>query len=358
MATDYQRIQFRNFNIRPSSFRLSSVVKSSAMKLLILVQHEFDLWNVPPWFTERLRKEFPELDVVQLDSADQLDEHLPDAEIIFTISLRPQQLSVARQLRWIHAPTAAVHQLIFPELVNSDVVVTNSTDIHGTVVAEHVLALVFALARKIPQSVRLQHNRTWGQQTIWDDGPPPREIAGATLGLIGLGGIGRQVAGRMSALGMRVIATREHPEKGKAAGVSEVFPTSQLDKVLSQSDYVVVAAPLTAATHGLINAARLALMKTDAYLISVGRGQQVDEAALAEALRKGTIAGAALDVFEQEPLPEKSPLWSIDNLLITPHTGSQTEKLWPRHYQLFSENLRRYRAGRELLFTVNKQIGY
>ena len=328
------------------------------MKLLIFVQHDFDLWNVPLWFSEKLRKEFPGLDVIQLDGGGRLDEELPDAEIMFTISLRPEQLARAKNLRWIHAPTAAVHQLIFPELVNSNVVLTNSTDVHGTVVAEHVLALVFALSRKIPQSVRLQQKSTWGQQTIWSDGPPPREVAGATLGLIGLGGIGREVARRMSALGMRVIAVREHPDKEKVSGVSEVFPTSQLNHMLRQSDYVVVAAPLTPATHGLINAARLAAMKPDSYLISVGRGQQVDEAALAEALRKRQIAGAALDVFEEEPLPQESPLWAIDNLLITPHTGSQTEKLWPRHYQLFSENLRRYQAGQELLFTVNKQIGY
>lgn len=327
------------------------------MKLVIFVQHDFDLWNVPSWFAEKLRSEFAMVDVAQVDE-DQVDAHLAKAEIMFTIALRAGQLAKARNLRWIHAPTAAVNQLLIPELVNSDIVVTNSTEVHGTVVAEHVLALIFALARKIPQSVALQQKRLWGQQAIWDGAPPPREIAGSTLGLIGLGGIGRAVAPRASALGMRVIAVRQNVDKKLPEGVSEVFPAAELDVVIRQSDYVVVAAPLTPATHELIDAARLARMKPDACLISVGRGPQVNEVALANALRRRQIAGAALDVFVQEPLPPESPLWGLDNLLITPHIGSQTEKLWPRHYQLFSENLRRYLAGGELLFTVDKKRGY
>jgi D-2-hydroxyacid dehydrogenase (NADP+) len=328
------------------------------MKLLIVVHHRFELWNVPSWFTEKLRQEFPWLDVVHLSSYDGADAHLCDAEIVFTISLRPEQLGIARNLRWIHAPTAAVHQFLFPELVKSDVVLTNSSEVHGPVVAEHVIALIFALARKIPQSVRLQEKKKWGQDVIWKDGPRPREIAGATLGLIGLGSIGRIVARSASALGMNVIAVREHIEKEKPEGVSEILSPAQIDQLLSQSDFVVIAAPLTSATRGLMNASRLAAMKRDAYLINVGRGPQVDEDVLAEALRNRHIAGAALDVFEQEPLPGSSPLWDLDNLLITPHTAGLTEKLWHRHYALFSENLHRYRAGEPLLYRVDKQKGY
>jgi D-2-hydroxyacid dehydrogenase (NADP+) len=328
------------------------------MKLLIVVHHRFELWNVPSWFTEKLRQEFPWLDVVHLSSYDGADAHLCDAEIVFTISLRPEQLGIARNLRWIHAPTAAVHQFLFPELVKSDVVLTNSSEVHGPVVAEHVIALIFALARKIPQSVRLQEKKKWGQDVIWKDGPRPREIAGATLGLIGLGSIGRIVARSASALGMNVIAVREHIEKEKPEGVSEILSPAQIDQLLSQSDFVLIAAPLTSATRGLMNASRLAAMKRDAYLINVGRGPQVDEDVLAEALRNRHIAGAALDVFEQEPLPGSSPLWDLDNLLITPHTAGLTEKLWHRHYTLFSENLHRYRAGEPLLYRVDKQKGY
>ena len=324
----------------------------------MVVHHRFDLWNAPAWFAERLRKDFPELEIVHRTSYEGVEEHLRDAEILFAFSLRAEQFKFAKKLCWIHAPTAAVHQLLFPELVKSDVVLTNAREVHGPVVAEHVMALIFALAKKIPQAARLQQKRIWGQDAIWNDGPRPREIAGATLGLIGLGSIGRTVARMASALGMRVIAVREHTEKEKPEGVAAVYSPAQLDNLLSQSDYVVVAAPLTEATRGLINANRLAAMHPDAYLINVGRGPQVDETALADALRNRRIAGAALDVFEWEPLPAGSPLWEIENLLITPHTAGLTEKLWQRHYALFSENLRRYLAGEPLLFVVDKQKGY
>jgi phosphoglycerate dehydrogenase-like enzyme len=328
------------------------------MKLLMVVHHPFDLWNAPAWFAERLGKEFPALEIVHLERHEGAEKHLRDSEILFAFSLRPEQFRLAQKLRWIHAPTTAVHQLLFPELVASDVVLTNAHEVHGPVVAEHVMALIFALAKKIPQAARLQQRRTWGQDAIWNDGPRPREVAGAMLGLIGLGSIGRTVARMAAALGMRVIAVREHPEKEMPEGVAEVYAPARINVLLSQSDYVVLAAPLTDATRGLMDAERLAAMRPDAYLINVGRGPQVDEAALADSLRNRRIAGAALDVFEQEPLPAESPLWKLENLLITPHTASLTEKLWHRHYALFSENLRRYLALEPLLFIVDKQKGY
>jgi len=328
------------------------------MKLLIVVHHRFDLWNVPAWFGQRLLKEFPQLQITQRDNYEGIEEDLREAEIIFSLSLRPGQFAATRNLQWIHAPSAAVHQLLFPELVNSNVVVTNSREVHGPVVAEHVMALIFALGKKIPQAVLFQQKHIWGQVAIWSEGPYPREIAGAILGLIGVGSIGRRVAQMASAMGMRVIAVREHVEKGNPEGVEAVFAPSALDEMLKQSDYVVVAAPLIAATHELINTDRLAVMKPDACLINVGRGAQVDEAALIEALRTRRIAGAALDVFEREPLPPDSPLWGVENLLITPHTAGLTEKVWHRHYELFSDNLRRYLARQPLRFVVDKQKGY
>lgn len=328
------------------------------MKLLIVVHHPFDLWNVPSWFPEKLRSEFPQIEVTQRTNYEGVEGYLRDSEILFAFSLRSEQFRAAQKLRWIHAPTAAVHQLLFPELVKSDVVLTNAHEVHGPVVAEHVIALIFALAKKIPQAAWLQQKRIWGQDAMWNEGPRPREVAGATLGLIGLGSIGRPVARMASALGMRVIALREHPEKERPEGVAAVYAPPQLYDLLSQSDYVVVAAPLTEATRGLMNAERLGSMRESAYLINVGRGPQVDETALAEALRSRRIAGAALDVFEQEPLPRDSPLWELENLLITPHTAGLTEKLWQRHYALFSENLRRYLAREPLLFVVDKHKGY
>jgi phosphoglycerate dehydrogenase-like enzyme len=327
------------------------------MKLLIAVHHFFDQWNAPAWFGERLRSDFREVNVVHLPDYKRLDAEIPDAEILMAWSARPEQIKAAAKLRWIHSPAAAVHQLMFPELIESEIVLTNARDVHGSVVAEHVLALIFALAKKIPDSVELQQKHVWGQQILWDEIPRVREVAGATLGLVGLGSIGRPLVRSAKALGMRVIAVREHSEKGSEGG-DAVFGPEEIDELFRQADYVVLAAPVTDRTQSIANAARLALMKPTACLINVGRGPLVDEAALAAALREKKIGGAALDVFPKEPLAADSPLWDLPNLLITPHTAALTEKLWERHYGLFSENLRRYLAGQPLLAVVDKRKGY
>ncbi len=310
------------------------------------------------WLVERLRSDFPQIEFVHLPTYDNVEQHLRDAEVAIAWSLRPEQFSVATRLRWVHSPAAAVHQLLFPELVNSKVVLTNAREVHGPVVAEHVIAQIFALAKKIPQAVRMQEKHVWGQESMWTIRPRTREVAGATVALIGLGSIGREVAKRASALGMRVIAVREHPEKGAPDGVERVFTTAHLDEVLSQADYVVLAAPITAATKGMMGAARIAKLKPEACLINVSRGPLVDEMALARAIREKKIGGAALDVFGEEPLPPESPLWDLENVLITPHSAAITEKLWERHYLLIRENLRRYMAGNPLLAVVNKTTGY
>jgi len=326
------------------------------MKLLIVLHHRFELWNAPQWFSQKLRADFPQLDVVHLNSYDGIEAELRDADILVAWSLRPEQFKIASKLRWLHSPAAAVHQLIFPELVASDVILTNSRAVHGPVVAEHVIAQIFALAKLIPSAVALQQKHVWGQQQMWESHPRTREVADATLGLVGVGSIGREVARKASALGMKVIAVREHPEKPYPEGVDAVLP--QLDDLLRQADYVVLAAPLTSETRSLMNAERLVKMRPGACLINVGRGALVDEIALAEALRKGTLGGAALDVFSKEPLPADSPLWDLENLLITPHTAALTEKLWDRHYVLIAENLRRFLTGQSLLAVVNKHKGY
>ena len=183
-------------------------------KLLICVHHPFDQWNAPLWFGDRLQQRFPQLEIVHLSDYRRVDEEIIDAEILIGWSIRPQQIVAARKLRWIHSPAAAVNQLMFPEVVNSEILVTNAREVHGPVVAEHVVALIFALAKKIPGSVQLQQKHIWGQQILWDELPRVREVAGATLGLVGLGSIGRPLVKSAKALGMGVIAAREHPEKG------------------------------------------------------------------------------------------------------------------------------------------------
>ena len=337
-----------------------SVVKDfdSKMNILLLLHHRFKLWQLPEWFVEKLRKDFPDSTIAYRDNYDDVEQVLRDAEIVLTLNLRPDQFKAAKKLKWIHCPAAAVHQLIFPELVNNDVVLTNGARVHGAAVAEHVIALVLALSKNLHLDMRYQAKSVWAQEQVWYARPHPRMVAGATIGLVGLGEIGRGVAKHAAALGMHVIATREHPEKGSPEGVSEVLPSSQLDSLLERSDYVVLAAPVTSTTHALINRERLAKMKPEACLINVGRGQLLDEDALIAALKDHKIGGAALDVFNQEPLPKDSPFWSMENVLISPHTGGLEEKLWERQYDLFSENIRRYTAGQPLLALVNKQNGY
>lgn len=188
------------------------------MKLLIFVHHPFDQWNAPDWFPQRLQREFHQVSVVTLPGYSRVDEEIVDAQIVIAWSIRPEQIAAAKKLQWVHSPAAAVHQLMFPELVNSDIILTNAREVHGPVVAEHVIALIFALAKKIPDSVRLQQRHVWGQQILWDELPRIREIAGATVGIVGLGSIGRAVAQSAKALGVRVIAVREHPEGKRIRG--------------------------------------------------------------------------------------------------------------------------------------------
>jgi phosphoglycerate dehydrogenase-like enzyme len=328
------------------------------MKILIVVYHPFELWQAPPWFAERLRKDFPGLEVVQRKEYGSIEDDLRDADIAVTWSLRPDQFRAAQKLRWIHSPAAAVHALLIPEVVASDVVVTNACDVHGPVVAEHAIALVLALAKRLPSAFRYQQAGTWAQDQIWRESPRPREVAGATLGLVGLGSIGRETAIRAAALGMKVVAVREHVGKSHDPCVSKVFATNELDEMLRVSDYVVLAAPLTPRTRALINRDRLRQMKRDAYLINVSRGALIEQVSLLDALGEHRIAGAALDVFEKEPLPPDSPLWKSDNVVITPHTAALTDKLWERHYVLICENLRRFLAGAPLLNIVDKARGY
>jgi phosphoglycerate dehydrogenase-like enzyme len=327
------------------------------MKLVIVIYHQFSLWAAPDWFAERLRSEFPDLEVVHLRSYEDLEPHIADTDILMTWSIRAEQVRAARKLKWIYSPAAAVHALLIPEIVNSDIVVTNGSDVHGGVVAEHAIALVLAMAKRLASAVLHQREKRWAQQELWNEHPRPREVKGATLLVVGLGTIGRGVAEMAVAIGMHVLAVRENPQKGVGTA-DEVFGFEQLNDVLPRADFVVVAAPLTEKTRACIGAQQFARMKRDAYFINVSRGALVDEPALVQALQSETIGGAALDVFNEEPLPQDSPLWNLPNILITPHSAAFTDQQWERHYTLFCENLRRFKAGKPLQSTVDKRRGY
>ena len=327
------------------------------MKILITHYHPFELWHAPSWLRQRLHEAFPDFIVMQLQNYDRVPEEVADSDVFIGWSLRPEQFRIAKKLRWIHSPAAAVHQLMYPELIKSNVIVTNSSSVHGPVVAEHAITVLLALAKRLPQTMHYQARKIWSQELLWNEYPRPREVSGATVLVVGMGGIGNPFAEKAKALGMKVIAVRENPAKG-AGPADEVYGPEQIEDVLPRADYVVLCTPVTPRTNAIINKERIEKMKFGAYLINVARGPLIDNAELIGALQEKRIAGAALDVFDEEPLPPDSPYWSLDNVLITPHTAAVTEKLWERHYDLIVENLNRFMAGKPLLNEVDKHRGY
>lgn len=326
-------------------------------KLVICVWHEFTLWRPPADVAVHVRRRYPEMRVVHLPTYDHLEDEIGDTDIFVGWSLRSEQFRVARKLKWIHSTAAGVGQLMYPELRGSGVVVTNASGIHTVAMAEHVLGFIVALARRFPDALRYQWQRRWAQQEIWDTQLRPRELQNQVLLIVGFGAIGRELARRVKPLGMQIWAVTRSGQ-GDASLADRVLPVAQLDEVLHQADYVVLAAPETPDTLQMIGAKQLQAMKPTAFLINVARGSLVDEAALIQTLQRRAIAGAALDVTEREPLPPESPLWALDNVFITPHISAVSEYLWDRQTELLLDNLDRWFNGRELRNLVDLHRGY
>jgi D-2-hydroxyacid dehydrogenase (NADP+) len=326
-------------------------------KLLICVWHAFALWNPPPEMPERIRARWPEIRVVHLPRYDRILDEIPDSDIFVGFSLRPEQFALARKLKWLHSTAAGVGQLMYPALQKSGIEVTNASGVHRIPMAEHVLGTLIALARRFPDCFRYQQQSRWAQQELWKAPVRLRELRGQILLFIGFGAIGREVAKVVRPLGMRLWAVTR---SGRAAeGLAEqAFPASKLEEALPQADFVVLAAPETPETRKMIGAREFALMKPSAYFLNVSRGTLVDEPALISALEQRKIAGAALDVASQEPLPPENPLWKLDNAFITPHMSAVSEHLWERQTDLLMENLERWFAGEELLNRVDLNRGY
>jgi phosphoglycerate dehydrogenase-like enzyme len=311
-------------------------------------------WTLPPAEVDRLRGGFPHLTVTNAPSRDDRLRALPDADVAFLSHLKPDELAVASRLRWIQSPAAGVASLLFPALRESPVALTNARGIHGDAVAEHVIAVTIVLFRQIHLAVRRQVAHEW----VKDSQARFRMLRGRTMGVVGLGSIGAAVAERAAAMGADVIAVRRTLSAPRPSSVSAVFPPGELDLVLGRADVVVLTAPLTGETRGLIGAAQIRRMKPDAVLVNVARGKLVREDELAEELARGTIAGAALDVFEHEPLAASSPLWDLPNVVITPHTSAFRDDYWSLAVDLFAANLRRFERGEPLANLVDKAAGY
>jgi phosphoglycerate dehydrogenase-like enzyme len=223
--------------------------------------------------------------------------------------------------------------------------------------AEHAMGLLLALARNFQETVRLQDQKVWSQQILWDKPQHLSELNGTTLLIVGFGSIGREIAMRANAFAMQVIGVTRSG-KGELTHARKIVSIENLDEVLPQADYVVLAVPETRDTKQLFDAPRLARMKRGARLINLGRGSAIDEAALVRALETGQLGGAALDVTDAEPLPAESSLWAAPNLLITPHTSAISERLWLREADLVVQLLERWFDGRELFNVVDLRKGY
>src|SRR5712691_367032 len=296
----------------PASTRSEQVV------LLLNVDSHRRIWSLPDGAQDAIAARFPQLRILKAHDAASLRAHLPVADILYTWHLPPALFSLARRLKWLHTPAAGVEHLLHPSLRQSDVILTNCRGIAGDAMADHAFAMMLALARRLPDSVRLQTQQRWGQDLFWSTSPAPFTLNGKVLGIVGLGGVGIELAKRASAFGMEIVATRRRDAKPPRY-VKKLLKHEQLAELLAESDFVVITAPLTAETRGLMGPRELRRMKKTAYLVNVGRGEQVDEGALIRALREGWIAGAALDVFQREPLPKNSVLWRVPGLFITPH---------------------------------------
>jgi len=326
-------------------------------KVVICVWHPFSEWRPKPVLAESIRARYPAIRLMHLPNYDTLNAELPDTDIFVGASLRPEQFAHAKKLLWIHSTAAGISQLMYPELRRSGVMVTNTSGISSVPMAEHTMGLILALARNFPDAVRYQQQAKWSQQELWDKPQHIGEVNGSLLLIVGYGSIGRELAKRARAFGMRVWGITRSG-KGDATLVERLLPISQLHEALPRADYVAIAAPDTAETKHLFGAEQIALMQRSARLINVSRGSLLDEAALLAALRKGDLSGAALDVTAVEPLPADSPLWGAPNLFITPHTSAISERLWQRETELFLKLLDEWFDGKELSNRVDLSRGY
>ena len=327
------------------------------MTVLILIHSPFEMWNIPKSHVERLVRAFPAHRFLHASDDREGVALIPDADVAFSSQIHQSHLAAASGLRWIHSPAAGVGGMLYPEMRQSNVVITNSRGLAANTIAEHAIAVTLVLFRRLHLAVRRQGERTWAQDEI-SAAAPNRSIAGARVLVVGLGAIGTAAAARYAALGAHVTGIRRRPADAKPPEVSDVVGPDRLLDLLPNTDVVFIAAPQTAETKRLIGVKELDAMKRDAVLVNVSRGGLVDEAALIDTLQRGRIGGAALDVFEHEPLAVDSPLWTLPNVLITPHTSGFRPDHWDAATDLFAENLRRFEGGRPLLNVVDKDAGY
>jgi D-2-hydroxyacid dehydrogenase (NADP+) len=314
-------------------------------------------WVMPRQFVDQLRRDFPQHRFIEAWDRETLRRALPEADVAFTPFVDRDLFASLTRLRWVQSPAVGVGGLMYPEMLASDVVLTSARGIRARAIAEHVLGVTIALARRLPVAIRAQAAHRWAQDELEGPAIDVRTLKGQRMGIVGLGAIGLAVAGLASPFGFRVTAIRRQALP-PPAGVEAVWLPERLHDLLAASDVVVLAAPHTPATKRLIGRRELDAIKRGAFLVNVARGKLIDDEAVIEALRDGRLGGAALDVFSEEPLSDGSPYWDLPNVIVTPHTSGALRDYWTPLVALFSENLRRFERGEPLLNVIDKVAGY
>jgi phosphoglycerate dehydrogenase-like enzyme len=283
---------------------------------------------------------------------EEFNKMLAQAEVIFGYRPPKNVIQRAPKLKWIHTVLAGVDHFLDENIIKSNILVTHSSGIHGIQISEVVFEKILMFVKMAPMYFKYQNEKIWERHILG-------RLYGKTLGIIGLGNIGKRVALLGKAFGMRVIATRRSARKiSKAPYVDVVYPRAQLDQILKESDFIVMILPTTPETRNMIGKKELDLMKPTAYLINVGRGSTLDEDALIQALEEKRIAGAGLDAYVVEPLPRTSKLWELPNAILTPHVAGPVEDYFQRTTDLFCKNLELYTQGKKLFNLVDKKHGY
>ncbi|MCB8941224.1 MAG: D-2-hydroxyacid dehydrogenase [Ardenticatenaceae bacterium] len=296
------------------------------------------------------------------------DDWTTEAEIYYALGAVPP-LTKAPNLQWVQTHYAGVDSLESSELWHSDLLITTASGVHAANMAQYALTQILAWAHRVPNWFAYKQTKTWAKNR-WDTFVP-QELRGKTLGILGYGSIGRELARLAKPFGLKILVTKQDarqlndtgfafPGQGDPNGdlPDRIYPSEATRSMLAECDFVVITLPLTERTRHLIDEEMLKAMKPAAFLVNIGRGAIVNEADLVRGLKKGWLAGAGLDVFEEEPLPEDSPLWQLENVLLTPHISGFTPHYDDRATDIFAENLRRYLAGEPLLNQVNRAIGY
>jgi phosphoglycerate dehydrogenase-like enzyme len=305
-------------------------------------------------YLDQVKKIAPEVNVLMTQDPHQIEIVAEDIEVAMGW-VPPELILSLPNLRWYQQWAAGIDWLLkYSKGVEQDFILTNGSGVHAICISEQIFAFLLAFARDLPTAYRAQYEGKWSRST---SGEKLFELAGKTMLLLGLGGIGSRTAQVAIAMGMRVIGIRRNPLV-PVWGVEKIGGPDQLLEFIPEADVVVNALPHTRETEHLLSRKAIQQIKPGAYLISIGRGMVVDEAALIEALQSGAIAGAGLDVFETEPLPAASPLWKMKNVIITAHYAGATPNYLERIMAIFLDNLRRYQDGETLRNVVDKKLGY